>query len=95
MLSYLITTHADAAILERGIPIWVVRSTVENPEQIIPKNDGTAVYQKRFEVGDKLFLIRVPIDVTHDPPKVITAHRTSKIKQYWDNTGKYDAGESS
>jgi hypothetical protein len=44
---------------------------------------GRDVLQARTEVGGRAYLLRVIVDVNHEPAEVVTAYRTSRIDKYW------------
>ncbi len=70
----------------RGIDEPIVRSVFESYEQEQAVRYGRTVYQLRVIGGEppKTYLIRVFVDVDRDPPEVVTAYKTSKIKKYWE-----------
>jgi Domain of unknown function (DUF4258) len=61
--------------------LWVLR----DPEQSEEQRPGRCVYQKRIQgpSGDKIYLLRVFVDVDRDPAEVVSAYRTSKAGKYW------------
>ena len=66
----------------RGIPLAVVESVVESPQQKVPEHDEVC-YQSQVEINQKKYLVRVMVNETATPPKVVTVYRTSKINKYW------------
>jgi len=36
-----------------------------------------------MDVPERLFLVRVFVDIDRRPPEIVTAYRTSKIEKYW------------
>jgi hypothetical protein len=40
----------------------------------------TGVYT---HAADKVYLVRVSVDVDREPPAVVTAYRTRKVEKYW------------
>lgn len=89
-MDFFISDHAARSMRERGIPVWVVEQTVDEPEQVLPGKGKERIYQRRYLVGGAVFLIRVPVADDHRPADVLTAYRTSRISKYWDESGQYD-----
>lgn len=83
ILEFIFTPHATVAMGRRNISKDVVEQVLASPEQRRPVRPGREVLQSRFQLGDRLYLIRVFVDVLEDPPQVVTAYRTSKIEKYW------------
>ena len=40
-------------------------------------------YQSQVEINSRLYLVRVMVNETVTPAKVVTVYRTSKITKYW------------
>lgn len=79
------SSHALAELRRRGLREDEIRRVVESPEQRFTARPGRDVFQSRSHdaTRDKTYLIRVFVDVDLDPPRVVTAYRTSKIDKYW------------
>ncbi|MCX8092353.1 MAG: DUF4258 domain-containing protein [Verrucomicrobiae bacterium] len=67
----------------RGIPLGVVRAVLAAPGQKIPEHDPVVCYQSVVEINRKPYLVRVMVNETVTPPKVVTVYRASKIRKYW------------
>jgi hypothetical protein len=68
----------------RGVSVSLVESVLREPQQVVLGYGQTKTYQSRIEFGGgKVYLVRVIVDDTVDPPMVITAYRTGKIGKYW------------
>jgi len=81
---YVLSAHAAEALEERGIPLALVESVLERPEQVLPERSGRRAYQSQIDFGGgKLFLLRVIVNDTADPAVVVTVYRTSRIGKYW------------
>ncbi len=82
---YHITEHARNEMVRRQISESEVASVLSSPEQVEMVNEGRAVYQSRFQIGDppKTYLFRVVVDIDSIPPVVVTVYRTSKVSKYW------------
>ncbi|MCL6508859.1 MAG: DUF4258 domain-containing protein [Bryobacteraceae bacterium] len=80
---YVLTAHAMAEMVRRGLDERIIREVLARPEQRLPVRPGRDVLQSRREMGGVLYLIRVFVDVDRSPAEVVTAYRTSKIEKYW------------
>ncbi len=82
---YVITAHALWEIGRRDLDLEVVRRTVREPEQRLEVGPGRVVCQSRWTPSgmETEYLVRVVVDVDRDPPEVVTAYRTTKIRKYW------------
>jgi hypothetical protein len=82
--NYRITDHANFEIERRNIPLEIIHQVLQKPEQIIAIREGRSVFQSRFQMEDKQYLIRIFVDIDRSPPEVVTVYRTSKINKYWE-----------
>ncbi len=82
-MNFRISDHAKAECERRQIPLEVLQSILNNPDQILPAERERSVYQSKVQFGDKIYLIRVIVDENEFPAVVITVYRTSKIEKYW------------
>lgn len=83
-MRYIISEHAAEGISDRKIPLELVESTLEHPQQIVPEYKGRKCYQSQIAGTDgKMYLLRIIVVDTIDPASVVTAYRTSKIGKYW------------
>ena len=69
-----------------GILLAVVESVLAAPAQKVPEHGDVVCYQCKVEINQKPYLVRVMVDVTAKPPKVVTVYRTRKISKYWKAT---------
>ena len=67
----------------RGISQAVVEAVLTSPDQKVPEHGDVVCYQSKFEFDQKQYLVRVMVNETVTPIKVVTAYRTSKIEKYW------------
>lgn len=83
-----ITAHARAALKRRELPEELILEVVRSPEQIRPDRPGRQVFQSRISLPewDKLYLVRVFVDVDREPAEIVTAYRTSKVARYWEQS---------
>jgi hypothetical protein len=61
----------------------LVERVLESPEQNTAVLENINCYQSRVEISGKQYVLRVLVNETVQPPVVITAYRTSKIRKYW------------
>jgi hypothetical protein len=82
---YHLTNHAQIEMVRRQISDADVDRVLSSPEQAMSVRPGRVVYQSRLEMGNPpaIYLLRIFIDIDHDPPEVVTVYRTSKIGKYW------------
>ena len=83
-LKFKLSRHVKEEMDRRSIPLTLLESVLENPQQIVSERGGKKAYQSQLDFGSgKIFLLRAIVDETIDPPIVITTYRTSKITKYW------------
>ena len=82
-----ISRHAEVEMRLRQIPIRLLKSALEDPQQIVAERGGRKAYQSQLDFGKgRMFLLRAIVDDTEDPAIVVTVYRTSKIGKYWRQT---------
>ncbi len=83
--NYRLTEHAQEEMTRRQISQDEVAGVLAAPEQVESVRQGRVVYQSRIETGKppQTYLLRVFVDVDHEPPEVVTVYRTSKVTKYW------------
>jgi hypothetical protein len=67
----------------RGIDRTIVHRVLAAPEQRHSVRTGRDVLQSRITFGDKVYLVRVFVDVDRKPADVVTVYRTSSRARYW------------
>jgi hypothetical protein len=83
-LNFKLSRHVREEIERRSIPLNLLRSVLESPQQVVSERGGKKAYQSQLDFGGgKILLLRAIVDETVDPPIVVTAYRTSKITKYW------------
>jgi hypothetical protein len=80
---YRITSHALLEMERRGINETILGTVLAAPEQRHSVRAGRDVLQSRVAFGDKIYLVRVFVDVDRKPADVVTAYRTSNVARYW------------
>ena len=79
-----ISQHALEEMERRELAIALVESILKDPQQIVDEYGARKAFQSiiKFEAG-KDYLVRVIVNDTVDPAKVVTVYRTSRITKYW------------
>jgi hypothetical protein len=86
-MKFKLSRHAQEEMQRRGIPLTLVESTLQHPQQIVPERAGKKAYQSQLDFGGgRIFLLRAIVDDSVDPAVVVTVYRTSKISKYWSTT---------
>jgi hypothetical protein len=82
---YILTDHARQAMQRRGITELDVAIALGAPEQREEIRQGRCVYQSTvaLDASQRIYLIRIFVDIACDPPEVVTVYLTSKIQRYW------------
>jgi hypothetical protein len=81
-IPYRLTDHAIEEALRRDIPLSVIETVIRSPQQIVDAYNERKVYQSKITIDDKLYLVRLVVELT-DPLTVVTVYRTSKVEKYW------------
>ncbi len=81
-----LSKHVQEEMARRGIPLAVIESVLAAPAQKVPEHGNVVCYQSKVEINQKLYLVRVMVNETAAPAKVVTVYRTSKINKYWKAT---------
>ncbi len=83
-MKFEISRHAHEEMKRRGIPLNVVEAILQNPQQIVDEYGNKKAYQSIIKTEtEKDYLVRVIVNDTNDPAKVVTVYKTSKIVKYW------------
>ena len=85
-MNFKLSRHVKEEIERRSIPLFLLESVLDNPQQVLSERGGKKAYQSQLDFGGKIFLLRVIVDETVDPAVVVTVYRTSKINKYWRTT---------
>lgn len=84
MPDFVLTGHARAEAERRGIPVETVQAVAAAPQQVVEGYGGLRVRQSRVEFVDgRLYLVRVVVNDTVEPARIVTVYRTSKVEKYW------------
>jgi len=82
-MEFTFTPHALEEMQERNIPLQVVLTVLNDPEQIVPEKKGRSGYQSEVIINNKPYLLRL---IVEPDGTVITLYRTSKITKYGSKT---------
>lgn len=83
-LKFEISMHAKKEIGRREIPLHVVETILQKPQQIVDEYGNKKAYQSIMDLGaGKDYLGRVIVNDNLDPAKVVTVYKTSRITKYW------------
>ena len=82
-----ISAHAKFQMKRRRISEDVLDTILKAPEQVMDSVAGRKIFQSRFSFSEKgetkQYLVRVVVDLSADPPKVVTVYRASRVDKYW------------
>jgi len=69
----------------RGLSPETIERVLLAPEQREQVRPGRDVLQSRgsAEKSEKVYLVRVFVDLDREPAEVVTAYRTTKLRKYW------------
>jgi hypothetical protein len=81
-MSFRYSLHALEQINIRGLNQTIVEEILNSPDKVLTTSDGVAIYQKLIIEYNKRYLYRVLVNITKQPPMVITAYKTSKVEKY-------------
>jgi Domain of unknown function (DUF4258) len=83
-MQFVLSRHAQEEMQRRAIPLALLDSVLQQPQQIVVETNGKKVYQAQLDFGyGKIFLLRAIVADDVDPAIVVTVYRTSKISKYW------------
>jgi hypothetical protein len=69
-----LSNHIRLEMDQRRIPLALVESALATPDQIVPEHGDVLCYQSKVEIDLKLYFIRVMVNETKIPPKVVTEY---------------------
>jgi hypothetical protein len=86
-MHYILSYYAETEMNRRGIPESAVASIMDAPHQKVKGHGEITCYQSRINFYGKMYLLRLMVDETDFPPRVVTVYRTSRIAKYWEAEG--------
>ena len=83
-MNFEFSNHAQEELEKRQISRFLVETILKNPQQTIPQDDEITIFQSQITSDtQKRYLLRIFVNITTNPPRIVTLYRTSKIKKYW------------
>ena len=82
-MNYELSHNVQEEMRRRGIPLSVVEAVLADPQQKMPEHGNITCWQSRMDINQKMYLVRVMVNETAIPLKVVTVYRTNKIGKYW------------
>lgn len=82
-MTFVFSKHVLEELDERKIARELVERVLQSPQQKVPEAENVTCYQSRIDMNGTEYLLRVMVNETIKPPKVVTAYRTSKLSKYW------------
>lgn len=82
-MTFVFSKHVLEELHERKIARELVERVLQSPQQKVPEVENVTCYQSRVDMNGKEYLLRVMVNETINPAKVVTAYRTSKVAKYW------------
>ena len=82
-MSFELSAPVQQEMQRRGIPLAVVDAVLAAPAQKVPEHGVIVCYQSQVEINRRPYLVRVMVNETVTPAKVVTVYRTSKNAKYW------------
>ncbi|MGD1903985.1 MAG: DUF4258 domain-containing protein [Geitlerinemataceae cyanobacterium] len=83
-MNFEFSNHALNELQKRKISRFLVEEILKNPQQTIPQDDEITIFQSQIAAEtEKRYLIRIFVNITVNPPRIVTLYRTSKIAKYW------------
>jgi hypothetical protein len=79
-MEFTFAPHALEQMQDRSIPLQVVLSVLDDPQQVVPAKNERNVYQSKVEMSDGEYLLRL---IVEPDGTVVTLYLTSKIDKYW------------
>jgi len=77
-----ISGHCLDQLAERKLSIDELALVLKNCDAVLASERERVILHKIVLSDGKTYLWRVVIDISCDPPKVVTVYRTSKLKKY-------------
>lgn len=82
-MNYILSTHAQTVVEERGLSEDWIRLTIEKPDILENDKDGTTHYIKRIEEREGRYL-RVIVNPFEEPKKVVTVFFDRRLRKKYE-----------
>ena len=79
--------HAEEQMLLRSIKLEDVQKAIEYPDQILSDEDDfdVRIYQSLLKEDSQMFLLRIFVNISKNPNKIVTLYKTTKINKYYES----------
>jgi len=68
----------------REVSLEMLDAVMQNPEQVYEQPNGRTIFQSQMKSkGGNNHLLRIAVDMTENPPLVLTVIPTNKVAKYW------------
>jgi hypothetical protein len=86
MDNFVFSKHANEQMQRRHLCKEVVLSVLEQPDERVGDQDDPSmiIYQSLIKEKGQVFLVRIFVNVSVMPPRVVTLYKTSKIFKYYE-----------
>jgi hypothetical protein len=71
-MTFVFSKHVLEELKERKISRELVETVLQSPQQKIPEVENVTCYQSRVEMNNTPYLLRVMVNETTSPAKVVT-----------------------
>ncbi|OAV69378.1 hypothetical protein Barb6_01936 [Bacteroidales bacterium Barb6] len=84
-MKFIFSKHAEEQMLRRGLDKDQVLTVIQNPDEIIADDsEEVVIFQSVIKENEQLFLLRVFINRSKQPKRIVTLYKTTKIKKYYE-----------
>jgi hypothetical protein len=74
---------AQKKAARRAIKEEWIEETTRSPDQVVSGYGGRTIAQKKYQINNRDYILRVVYDEYQDSYIVITTYLTSQISRYW------------
>jgi hypothetical protein len=74
---------AQKKAARRAIREEWIKETILSPDQVVSGYGGRTIAQKKYQINNRDYILRVVYDEYEDSYIVITTYLTSQISRYW------------
>ena len=86
-MDFVFSKHAQEQMHRRGINYETALFTVSQPDQVVVDDvdANIVIYQSIIKEDNRMFLLRVFVDIDKQPNVVVTLYKTTKIIKYYES----------
>ena len=79
--------HAEEQMLLRNIKREDVEKAIKFPDQILSDENDlyVKIYQYLLKENSQMFLLRIFVNISKSPNKIVTLYKTTKISKYYES----------